>query len=50
MEEKWQYYVCFIVAKRCLSLSIMDGWEKFNETSLPEKNNFLQSLIHGRYY
>ena len=28
----------------------MDGWEKFNEISLPEKIRFLQSLEYGRYY
>ena len=28
----------------------MDDWEQFNETSLPEKEDFLQSLKYGRYY
>ena len=26
----------------------MDAWEKFNKTSLRERNRFLQSLKHGR--
>ena len=28
----------------------MDYWEKFKETSLPDKGRFLQSLKYGRYY
>ena len=28
----------------------MDDWKKLNETSLPEKKRFLQSLKYGRYY
>ena len=28
----------------------MDDWEKFNETSLPEKEDLFQSLKYGRYY
>ena len=28
----------------------LDDWEKFNETSLPEKEIFLQSPKHGRCY
>ena len=38
--------IYFIVKKRCLSLSYeyMDEWEKFNETSLPEKVEFSINL------
>ena len=32
-----------IITKRCLSLEI-DGWEKFNEMSLPEKEDFCSHL------
>ena len=28
----------------------IDDWEKLNETSLPQKRRFLQSLKSGRYY
>ena len=35
----------FIVKKRCLSLWVyMDDWEKFNETKLPEKEEFYNNL------
>ena len=27
----------------------MDKWKKFNETSLPQKENFLQQIKYGRY-
>ena len=40
----------FIIAKRCLSLGIYGLLEKFNEISLPEKEDFFQSLKYGRYY
>ena len=29
-----------IQTKKCLSLWIMDDWENFNETALPEKQDF----------
>ena len=29
---------------RCLSLQIYDAWEKFNETTLPEKEDFYSHL------
>ena len=28
----------------------MDSWERFNETSLPDKKNFLQRIKFRRYY
>ena len=28
----------------------MDSWEKFNETSLPDKKSFLQQFKFRRYY
>ena len=28
----------------------MDDWEKFNETTLPEKEKFCSNLNHTRYY
>ena len=28
----------------------MDGWEKFNNTSLRDKKNFLQSPTYARYH
>ena len=36
--------VYFIVAKRCLSLWIYDDCEKFNESLLPEKEDFYNHL------
>ena len=28
----------------------MDGWEKFDETSLPDKKSILQQILSKRYY
>ena len=37
--------VYFIIAKRCFQIyEYMDDWEKFNETSLPEKEDFYSHL------
>ena len=41
------FYCC---EKGVYPYEYMNGLEKFNETSLPEKKKFLQSPKYGRYY
>ena len=36
--------------KKVYPFDYMDDWEIFNETSLPEKKRFLQSLKYGSFY
>ena len=38
-----------LLRKGVYPYAYMDDWEKSNETLLPERKRFLQSLKYGRY-